>query len=80
MTITNEVSSSAEFEYMLLGRLKMDCNYYLGNGDRHPKHLWAGNEEDQISEMKKLWNGLKEKPEWLTMEEILELESKMIKG
>lgn len=80
MTIANEAGSPSGFNYMLLGRLQMDCNYYLGNGGRHPKHLWAGNEEDQIAEMKKLWNGLKEKPEWLTMEDILEFEKQMIEG
>ena len=28
-------NSSITFRYQLLSRLKMDCNYYLGNGNRY---------------------------------------------
>jgi hypothetical protein len=68
-----------KFTYMMLGRLQSDNEYYLGNGNRYEKALWAGNVDDQISEMKKLWNQLPEdkKPEWLSMEDILEYERKM---
>lgn len=69
-----------KFNYMMLSRLKMDCDYYLGYGGRSKKSLWAGDEKEQISEMKKLHNGFSEngKPEWLTMDEILEYEIKMV--
>ena len=30
------------FDYMLLDRLRSDCDYYLGNGGRLDKWLWAG--------------------------------------
>lgn len=65
--------------YMMLGRLQSDNDYYLGYGNRSEKRLWAGNVDDQIKEMKKLWNQLPEdgKPEWLSMEDILEYERKM---
>ena len=68
-------------DYMLLGRLRSDCDYYLGNGNRYTNHLWAKNEEDQIENMKELWNGFteKEKPEWLTMEQIHQYENEMVK-
>lgn len=66
-----------EFYYSLLGRLQMDCDYYLGYGGRNPKHLWANNEVKQLELMKTLWNGLPDKPQWLTLEEILEYEDKM---
>ena len=66
-----------EYNYMLLSRLKTDNDYFLGNGNRNPKHLWANNVKDQISEMKTLWNNLKIKPEWLSMEDILNYEIKM---
>jgi hypothetical protein len=56
----------------------MDCDYYLGNGDRHAANLYMANERDQIDFMKALWIALEEKPEWLTMEEIEEYEHKMI--
>lgn len=67
------------FDYRMLDRLRSDCDYYLGNNgkSRHEKHLWAGNVDGQIKEMKRLWNGLKVKPEWLSMEEIEEYEKKM---
>ncbi|WP_209010595.1 LPD11 domain-containing protein [Anaerovorax sp. IOR16] len=74
------IDSPYQFEYMLLGRLQMDCDYYLGNGNRYANHLWAKNEIEQIQKMKELWNGFpdNEKPEWLTYEQILEYERKMI--
>lgn len=59
-----------EYNYMLLDRLKQDCEYYLGNGNRNAKYLWAGNEDGQIAEMRKIYNQLKEKPEWLTIDDI----------
>lgn len=70
-------SEDNEYQYMLLDRLKTDCEYFLGNGNRNEKHLWAGSVEAQINEMKKIWNNLKEKPEWLTMEDINNYEKLM---
>ena len=68
-----------KFNYMLLSRLQMDCKYFLGNGSGHTKHLWAGDVDEQICKMKELWNSFdkEEKPEWLSMEEILDYENKM---
>lgn len=68
-----------EFDYMMLSRLKSDADYYLGYGNRNEKRLWALNVDDHIKEMKNRWNALPEdkKPEWLTMEDILEYEKKM---
>lgn len=63
---------------MMLSRLVSDCEYYLGNGNRYPKNLWAKSESEQIEEMKKIWNLLEEKPEWLTWEQILEYEKQMV--
>lgn len=68
--IENKTKNSYEFEYQLLGRLKDDCDYYLGNGNRFAKQLWAGNEIDQIKKMVELWDMLPEKPEWLTRNEL----------
>ena len=72
------MSNNQEFIYRLLSRLQSDCEYYLGHGGRSPRNLWALNEKEQIENMKDLWNQLEEKPEWLTYEQILEYESKMI--
>lgn len=66
------MSNSKEYNYMLLDRLKQDCEYYLGNGNRHAKHLWAGDEKKQIEKMLELYNSFteEEKPEWISLEDI----------
>lgn len=71
-----------QYRYMLLDRMRTDCAYFLGNGNRHVKYLWAGNIEDQIADMKMLWNSFKpdDKPEWLTMADIENLEKRMKEG
>lgn len=63
---------ATKFEYMLLDRLAQDCDYYLGNGNRNAKHLWAGSEQAQIDKMRELWDSMPDdgKPEWLTKEQI----------
>lgn len=67
------------FKYQLLSRMQQDCNYFLGNGGRHPRHLWAEDVAEHIKCMKALWNSFSGdgKPEWLTMEQIEELEKLM---
>lgn len=69
-----------KFRYMMLSRMKQDCDYYLGYGNRYVDHLWAGDDKRQIEHMKALWNSFLEedKPEWLTWEELLEYERRMI--
>ena len=64
--------------YMMLSRLKSDCDYYLGYGNRSERSLWADNVDEHIEEMKRLWNNLPKdaKPEWLSMEDILDYEKK----
>lgn len=44
----------SKFNYMLLSRLQSDCDYYLGNGNRCARQLWAGNEQAQIDKMREL--------------------------
>ena len=58
------------FEYRLLGRLKEDCEYFIGNGNRYEKHLWTGEVISHIKLMIELYEMLPEKPEWLTENEI----------
>lgn len=74
------LKSDDTFKYQLLSRMQMDCNYYLGNGGKHKKHLWAQDEKEQIEVMKMLWNNFsdKKKPEWLTWDDILTFENKMV--
>nr|WP_276891372.1 LPD11 domain-containing protein [Eisenbergiella massiliensis] len=58
------------FEYQFLDRLRTDCEYFLGAGQRNEKHLWAGNVHAQIAKMRELYDALPDKPEWLTKEAI----------
>lgn len=75
------LSQDEKFRYQLLDRLKQDCRYYLGNGNRNKKNLWAGDEKEQIEVMKQIRGSFStvDKPEWLTEKEILEYEKQMIK-
>lgn len=65
------------FNYMMLDRLKSDCEYYLVNGGRNAKSLWAHDEQKQIDKMREIYDSLKIKPEWLTMEQIDEYAARM---
>jgi hypothetical protein len=71
-------NSGDEFSYQLLARLKQDCEYYLGHGNRAKKHLWAGDESEQIAKMKALYAGFSENPEWISLEDIEQYEAKML--
>lgn len=68
-----------EFNYMLLDRLRDDCEYFLNYGNGYEPNLWAGDIDSQISKMKKLYNSFAddEKPEWITIEDINNYEKKM---
>jgi len=63
-------SNNQEFEYMMLGRLIQDVNYFCGAGNGHIKHLWAGNASEQITEIFKIYNSLNTKPKWLTFRKL----------
>lgn len=66
------------FNYMLLGRLQSDCEYYLSYGGRNAKRgLWAQDEQAQIDKMRELYDSLPIKPEWLTREQIEEYAARM---
>lgn len=77
----DEPTREEKFLYQMLGRLKMDCDYFLGNGCGYEKHLWAGNVNDQIKEMRRLYALLEEgkKPEWLTSDDISSYEKLMVR-
>lgn len=70
--------SETKFKYMLLDRLRQDCEYYLRIGGS-AQCLWADTEKEQIQTMIDIWNYFPEgdKPEWLTMEQIKEFAQKM---
>lgn len=80
MTREDILHHDLKFRYMLLSRLQSDCEYYLNYGGRSAKSLWAGDEQRQIDYMILLHNSFKEdeKPQWLTMDEILEYQKRML--
>lgn len=70
------------FEYMMLSRLKDDCDGFLSDDDcryHNPRGIWGTNVESHIRRMKEIWSKIPEdiKPEWLTFEQILDYESRM---
>lgn len=66
------------FNYMMLDRLRCDCDYYLNYGGRNAKHsLWANDEQAQIDKMREIYDSLQTKPEWLTREKIEEYAARM---
>ena len=73
------------FKYQLLDRLldrmRSDCDYFLGYGHRNELQLWAENSKKQIQCMKDLYNSFsdEDKTEWITMNDILNLEKEMLK-
>lgn len=79
MDFKDVLNRDEKFRYMFLSRLKEDCDYYLGNGGRSTKRLWAKDEVKQIAYMKALWNsfGENKKPEWLSFEQIESYEQKI---
>lgn len=74
--LTSE-EDNPEFLYKMLDRLRSDCDYYLGNGNRNEKFLWAKTVDAQIEEMRDIYNKLEKKPEWLTDKDIDDYERKM---
>ena len=68
---------SGEQAYMLLGRCRSDCMYFLTGGGRQEKFLWGKDITSHIAKMKELWNLVLEKPEWLSWQDILWFEQTM---
>lgn len=74
-----ENNTDLEYNYMLLDRLKQDCEYFLGNGNGNVDTLWAKDIDEQIAKMKELYNSFTddEKPEWITIDDINNYEREM---
>lgn len=68
--ILEQNKNDNKFKYMLLDRMRSDCKYFLGYGNRNDNVLWSGNASYHIDDMKALYNSLQEKPSWITMEDI----------
>ncbi len=78
MSIQDIVERGSKFQYMMLSRFQMDCDYYLGNGGRCAKHLYFGNPQEHVDAMCDLWGKLQEKPEWLTKEDLETYKKEML--
>ena len=74
-----EKESPRKYNYMMLDRLRTDCEYFLGNGNGCEKHLYYKNVEKHIEEMKKIYNSFSadEKPGWLSLEKIEDYSKQM---
>lgn len=71
-TPTNETQPEID---KLLGRLKLDCDYYLKTGAE--KHLWAESVEKQIAKINELYEKMPENA-YFTREQIDDYEKKML--
>ena len=73
-------SKEKRFQYMMLDRLRSDCDYYLGYGHQYPGILYYKEPKKHIEAMKELWKAFSEdeKPEWLTWEQLLDYEKKIV--
>lgn len=66
------------YNYMMLGRLKRDCDFYLGYGMRNAEYsLYCKDEKEQIKEMLHIYNSLTLKPVWLDVTDILRYAEQM---
>ena len=62
-----------KFRYMMLDRMRQDCNYYFGNGLKYAGNLWAKDEKTHIACMFAIWDTFEpdERPEWISEEDII---------
>lgn len=79
-TTVDKIFSSGDegYPYAMLDRMKSDCEYYLGYGNRSSKYLWGKEPKQHIEIMKAIYNRLDPKPEWLTIDKINEYEKNML--
>ena len=66
---------NAETTIQLLSRLKSDCDYVLNFGG--VRNLWGKTIDGHIGAMRFYWNSLKNKPDWLTLADIDDYETKL---
>ena len=70
-TKTNTKESSNAFNYMMLDRLRSDCEYSLTSGNLN---LWGKTIDAHIAEMRKLMCEVPKAPDWLSTAQIDEYE------
>lgn len=74
-----ERENPRKFDYMMLDRLRTDCEYFLGNGNGYLGNLYYKDVDKHIEEMKKIYESFsnEEKPEWISLEDIDNYKQKM---
>ena len=74
------VRHERETDYMMLDRLRTDCNYFLGNGNGYNGHLYYKDVNTQCNKMLELYNSFKDedKPQWITVEQIEQYRKDML--
>ena len=67
------------FRYMMLSRLKQDCDYSLRYFNGSENVLWAKDKTSQIENMVAIWKTFDpdDRPEWLTWGDIIYYALKM---
>lgn len=63
-----------KFRYMMLDRLRQDCDYSLNRCDGSENVLWAKDARAQITNIVALWKTFEpeDRPEWLTWDDIID--------
>lgn len=69
-----------EIDYMMLDRLRTDCNYFLGNGNGYDGHLYYKDVNKHCDEMLKLYNSFndEDKPQWISDKQIEQYRKDML--
>ena len=77
--VADEKENPRKYDYMMLDRLRMDCDYFLGNGNGFLGHLYYKDVDKHIEEMKKIYESFSdnEKPQWISLEDIENYKEKM---
>jgi len=68
----------ADFCSLLLGRMKSDCDYYLGCGQRDASVLWVKDVKGHLLTMRQFYESLENKPDFLSEVVLKEYERKML--
>lgn len=78
-SLTDKVKFEGKFSFSMLSRYQQDAEYFI-NSNGGERNLYFPNVEEHIMEMKKLYNVIpkNQKPEWLTMDMILDYEKQML--
>ena len=74
------VRHEREFDYMMLDRLRTDCDYFLGYGNGYDGHLYYKDVDRQCNEMLKLYNSFsdEDKPQWISDKQIEQYRKDML--